>query len=243
GSKKLYGKFSLIDLAGNERGADTISSDRVTRMEGAEINKSLLALKECIRALGRKNAHLPFRASKLTLVLRDSFIGDNARTCMIAMISPGMSSCEHTLNTLRYADRVKELGVDDIENTGPRNDDAAADRHNNNNDAGNEDELSEDLYNLQMAMDKIQHFEEKLVDEHHKCYNDMRRELEAHYNLLKSTEAVDYDTESYAKKLRSLVVSQMEQLNLVKNRADEFLTQLKQEELAAQKATKNHRRK
>ena len=60
----------LIDLfhSGNERGADTSSSDRQTRMEGAEINKSLLALKECIRALGRKGAHLPFRASKLTQV-------------------------------------------------------------------------------------------------------------------------------------------------------------------------------
>ena len=109
--KPLFGKFSLIDLAGNERGADTNSANRQTRMEGAEINKSLLALKECIRALGRKGAHLPFRASKLTQVLRDSFIGDKARTCMIAMISPSMSSCEHTLNTLRYADRVKELGA------------------------------------------------------------------------------------------------------------------------------------
>ncbi|KAL5103267.1 Kinesin-like protein KIF2A [Taenia crassiceps] len=110
GTNKLFGKFSLIDLAGNERGADTSSADRITRMEGAEINKSLLALKECIRALGRKGAHTPFRASKLTQVLRDSFIGDRSRTCMIAMISPGISSCEHTLNTLRYADRVKELG-------------------------------------------------------------------------------------------------------------------------------------
>ena len=89
--KPLHGKFSLIDLAGNERGADTNSANRQTRMEGAEINKSLLALKECIRALGRKGAHLPFRASKLTQVLRDSFMGDNARTCMIAMINPCMS--------------------------------------------------------------------------------------------------------------------------------------------------------
>lgn len=83
-------------------------------MESAEINKSLLALKECIRALGMKgNNHLPFRVSKLTQVLRDSFIGDKSRTCMIAMISPAMSSCEHSLNTLRYADRVKELGTAD----------------------------------------------------------------------------------------------------------------------------------
>ncbi|KAH8354976.1 hypothetical protein KR093_003268, partial [Drosophila rubida] len=109
-SQKLHGKFSLIDLAGNERGADNSSANRQTRLEGAEINKSLLALKECIRALGRQSAHLPFRGSKLTQVLRDSFIGGKkVKTCMIATISPGLRSVEHTLNTLRYADRVKEL--------------------------------------------------------------------------------------------------------------------------------------
>ncbi|XP_021270401.1 kinesin-like protein KIF2B [Numida meleagris] len=108
----LYAKFSLIDLAGNERGADNTTADKRTRLEGADINKSLLALKECIRALGRNKAHTPFRTSKLTQVLRDSLIGENSYTCMIATISPGMRSCEHTLNTLRYANRVKELVVD-----------------------------------------------------------------------------------------------------------------------------------
>ncbi|NXI65443.1 KIF2A protein, partial [Anseranas semipalmata] len=107
----LYAKFSLIDLAGNERGADISTADRQTRLEGADINKSLLALKECIRALGHNKAYTPFRASKLTQVLRDSFIGENSRTCMIATVSPGMRSCEHSLNTLRYANRVKDLVV------------------------------------------------------------------------------------------------------------------------------------
>merc|ERR1719273_766881 len=81
---------------------------RKARMEGAEINKSLLALKECIRALDQQHGHIPFRGSKLTQVLKDSFMG-NCRTVMIANISPSNRSCEHTLNTLRYADRVKEL--------------------------------------------------------------------------------------------------------------------------------------
>jgi hypothetical protein len=62
-------------------------------MEGAEINKSLLALKECIRALGRKGAHLPFRASKLTQVLRDSFIGEKSKTCMVSVVMR-ISKCQ-----------------------------------------------------------------------------------------------------------------------------------------------------
>lgn len=80
-------------------------------MDGAEINKSLLALKECIRALDQDKKHTPFRGSKLTQVLKDSFVG-NSKTTMIANISPASTSCEHTLNTLRYADRVKELKKD-----------------------------------------------------------------------------------------------------------------------------------
>ncbi|EAR84592.2 kinesin motor catalytic domain protein (macronuclear) [Tetrahymena thermophila SB210] len=107
---KQVGKLVLVDLAGSERAQDCQSNNRQRRMEGAEINKSLLALKECIRAMDTGAAHVPFRASKLTLVLRDSFQSksDKSKIVMIACISPGSSSSDHTVNTLRYADRLKE---------------------------------------------------------------------------------------------------------------------------------------
>ena len=83
---RIIGKLSFIDLAGSERGADTTHSSKQTRMEGAEINTSLLALKEVIRSLERKHGHTPFRGSKLTQVLKDSFVGDRSRCCMIACV-------------------------------------------------------------------------------------------------------------------------------------------------------------
>ncbi|OWZ23714.1 Kinesin [Phytophthora megakarya] len=97
----------------SERGEDTKNHNRQRRMESAEINRSLLALKECFRALdsGGRGTHIPFRASKLTQVLKDSFVNAKARTVMIAAVSPCASSSDHTLNTLRYADRVKEKHV------------------------------------------------------------------------------------------------------------------------------------
>jgi len=105
-----HGRLTFIDLAGSERGADTSQASRTTRLEGAEINTSLLALKEVIRALatGDSMTHVPFRGSKLTQVLKEGFIGKNSRTVMVACVAPNLTNCEHTLNTLRYADRVKE---------------------------------------------------------------------------------------------------------------------------------------
>lgn len=164
---RLKGQFSFVDLAGSERGKETGNINRQARMEGAEINKSLLALKECIRALHRQTTapssstnstspnistisssasphldvsgggssfgeyyltsepfqqqqqrqhHIPFRGSKLTQILRDSFTGRNSKTVMIATVGPGSNSAEHTLNTLRYADRVKELEKKGVNN-------------------------------------------------------------------------------------------------------------------------------
>lgn len=146
-----YGKLSLIDLAGSERGQDTKHHNRQRRQESAEINKSLLALKECVRALDSGSSHVPYRGSKLTMVLKDSF-SVNARTVMISCISPVASSSDHTLNTLRYADRVKEKSgknvTEFIENNrrctinDPSCDSSDFQESNNDDDEFSEDQLS-----------------------------------------------------------------------------------------------------
>lgn len=65
-------------------------------------------MKECIRALDTKSNHIPFRASKLTMVLRDSFINVAvSKIVMIACLNPGSASSDHTVNTMRYAERLK----------------------------------------------------------------------------------------------------------------------------------------
>ncbi|GAB1597328.1 kinesin-like protein KIN-7M, chloroplastic [Argonauta hians] len=107
------GRISFIDLAGNERAADVKGSSKQSRKEGAAINQSLLALKECIRSLDQESGFTSFRQSKLTRILKDSFIG-KSKTYMIANITPSQSSTECTLNTLRYANRVKEIRPDAI---------------------------------------------------------------------------------------------------------------------------------
>ncbi|KAM5213087.1 kinesin-like protein KIF18B isoform 2-T2 [Hipposideros larvatus] len=103
-------KMSLIDLAGSERASSTHAKGERLR-EGANINRSLLALINVLNALadakGRKS-HVPYRDSKLTRLLKDS-IGGNCRTVMIAAISPSGLTYEDTYNTLKYANRAKEI--------------------------------------------------------------------------------------------------------------------------------------
>lgn len=100
-------KLSMIDLAGSERGAATgCTGARFT--EGANINKSLLALGNCINGLADGLRHIPYRDSKLTRLLKDS-LGGNCQTVMIANISPSSLSYEDTYNTLKYANRAKKI--------------------------------------------------------------------------------------------------------------------------------------
>ncbi|XP_060204854.1 kinesin-like protein KIN-8A isoform X1 [Lycium barbarum] len=101
------GKLSLIDLAGSERALAT--DQRTLRsLEGANINKSLLALSSCINALVEGKKHIPYRNSKLTQLLKDS-LGGACNTVMIANISPSNLSFGETQNTLHWADRAKEI--------------------------------------------------------------------------------------------------------------------------------------
>ena len=96
------GKLSMIDLAGSERATKTDNrGERLT--EGKNINKSLLALGNCINALAdktKKASHVPYRDSKLTRLLKDS-LGGNCLTTMIANVSPASDQFDETLNTLR----------------------------------------------------------------------------------------------------------------------------------------------
>ena len=84
-SGRGVGKLSMVDLAGSERAADASSKDRQTRLEGAEINKSLLCLKECIRSLDSGSSHTPFRGSKLTQARSNS---STALPCHVSTYHP-----------------------------------------------------------------------------------------------------------------------------------------------------------
>uniref|UniRef100_A0A665VPG2 Kinesin-like protein n=1 Tax=Echeneis naucrates TaxID=173247 RepID=A0A665VPG2_ECHNA len=104
-----FARLFMIDLAGSERAAQT--QNRGQRLkEGAHINRSLLALGNCINALSDKNGnkYVNYRDSKLTRLLKDS-LGGNSRTVMIAHISPASVAFEESRNTLTYADRAKSI--------------------------------------------------------------------------------------------------------------------------------------
>ncbi|KIL84898.1 hypothetical protein FAVG1_11768 [Fusarium avenaceum] len=101
--------LSIIDLAGSERASVTKNrGERLT--EGANINKSLLALGGCINALcdRRQKQHVPYRNSKLTRLLKFS-LGGNCKTVMIVCVSPSSAHFDETQNTLRYANRAKNI--------------------------------------------------------------------------------------------------------------------------------------
>ncbi|XP_052188411.1 kinesin-like protein KIN-4A isoform X1 [Diospyros lotus] len=118
----LCAKLHLVDLAGSERAKRT-GSDGLRFKEGVHINRGLLALGNVISALGdekkrKEGVHVPYRDSKLTRLLQDS-LGGNSRTVMIACISPADINAEETLNTLKYANRARNIQNKPVVNRDP----------------------------------------------------------------------------------------------------------------------------
>ncbi|XP_078436131.1 kinesin-like protein KIN-14I isoform X2 [Wolffia australiana] len=106
----LRGCMHLVDLAGSERVQKSeVAGDRMK--EAQHINRSLSALGDVIASLAQKNAHVPYRNSKLTQLLQDS-LGGQAKTLMFVHVSPDQDAAGETLSTLKFADRVSsvELG-------------------------------------------------------------------------------------------------------------------------------------
>jgi len=103
-----------VDLAGSERNEDSWEHDAEQRKQCAEINSSLLSLKECVRLRAKElqsgtagGGHIPFRRHKLTQLLRDAFVLPSARTVVIATVTPTATNTEHSVNTLYHASLMK----------------------------------------------------------------------------------------------------------------------------------------
>uniref|UniRef100_A0A5S6QUT2 Kinesin motor domain-containing protein n=1 Tax=Trichuris muris TaxID=70415 RepID=A0A5S6QUT2_TRIMR len=106
----LSSKLNFVDLAGSERVKRTGATGRRAK-EGISINSGLLALGNVISALGDRSlkvTHVPYRDSKLTRLLQDS-LGGNSRTLMIACVGPSDCDFIETLNTLKYANRARNI--------------------------------------------------------------------------------------------------------------------------------------
>ena len=114
GEESIKAKFNLVDLAGSEKWntRKEMEDEHITEM--TNINKSLHTLGRCISSLAQratgKDAHVPYRDSKLTRLLQDS-LGGNARTFLIATLSPARLNAHESISTLKFADRAKQVMV------------------------------------------------------------------------------------------------------------------------------------
>ncbi|CAE8677169.1 unnamed protein product [Polarella glacialis] len=104
GDGEAEGSITLVDLAGSEHRIDNAEHNADRRKEGAKINSSLAALKDCIRATAAGAKFVNFRQNRLTQLLRGCFVGGGRhKTVVIATVSPSSKDTEHSLNTLRHA--------------------------------------------------------------------------------------------------------------------------------------------
>ncbi|XP_006902016.1 PREDICTED: kinesin-like protein KIF27-like isoform X3 [Elephantulus edwardii] len=121
--RHIVSKFHFVDLAGSERVTKTGNTGERFK-ESIQINSGLLALGNVISALGdprRKSSHIPYRDAKITRLLKDS-LGGSAKTLMITCVSPSSSDFDESLNSLKYANRARNIRNKPIVNFSPESD-------------------------------------------------------------------------------------------------------------------------
>jgi len=232
---------------------------------------SLLALKECIRALDKQDGgHVPFRGSKLTQVLRDSFMG-NSRTVMIAAVSPNVLSCEHTLNSLRYADRVKELckenstplGDEDwaappsppaafnaaLQPKHPKQQGKAREPRQEKMAAEKPQKLQEDAAGDEMRIshenliDTILHENDDIVAAHRQQVQDIMDLVKEEMHILSRVEQPGGSIDAYITNLDEILLRKVNIISKLRGRVQKFQTHLKEEEDLSKSLEQNSPRK
>uniref|UniRef100_A0A2K6NWU5 Kinesin family member 27 n=1 Tax=Rhinopithecus roxellana TaxID=61622 RepID=A0A2K6NWU5_RHIRO len=121
--RHIVSKFHFVDLAGSERVTKTGNTGERFK-ESIQINSGLLALGNVISALGdprRKSSHIPYRDAKITRLLKDS-LGGSAKTVMITCVSPSSSNFDESLNSLKYANRARNIRNKPTVNFSPESD-------------------------------------------------------------------------------------------------------------------------
>ncbi|XP_044776343.1 kinesin-like protein KIF27 isoform X4 [Neomonachus schauinslandi] len=121
--RQIVSKFHFVDLAGSERVTKTGNTGERFK-ESIQINSGLLALGNVISALGdprRKSSHIPYRDAKITRLLKDS-LGGSAKTVMITCVSPSSSDFDESLNSLKYANRARNIRNKPTLNFSPESD-------------------------------------------------------------------------------------------------------------------------
>jgi len=166
---------------------------------------------------------------------------------MIAMIGPSMASCEHTLNTLRYADRVKELSVGESEEQVVDQGDEEDEEEELEADESLEqsglvqlqnlagEECNEDWVQYQESLAVMQVLEEEVVEAHRNMLDGLEVWRQQDATLIAMTNDVDYDQEAYAQLLEEMVKEKQEVLTNLAERARAFRECLEEEARSSQR--------
>ncbi|RMC04495.1 hypothetical protein DUI87_18940 [Hirundo rustica rustica] len=205
---KLHGKFSLIDLAGNERGADTSSADRQTRLE--------VTVKGALTCC----------SSPLFKIYGFKIYGDDAVRVKELTVDPSAagdirSIIHHTPNQMD--DLETQWGV----GSSPQRDDLKLLCEQN------EEEVSPQLFSFHEAVSQMVEMEEQVVEDHRTVFQESIRWLEVEKLLLEMTEEVDYDVDSYATQLEAILEQKIDILTELRDKVKSFRAALQEEEQAS----------